>query len=148
MSPEKFAQQYPTGKIPRNSPGYNKTFICRRACNTRTATYTPEFIWEDIYHGRERDVAELVQFVEKGTQSTRRRTKRADDPSESAYVERRETNDDDVFSDDAGPAVAITPRKKPKTSRITTPSSRRYVRFFVHICYLKLIRIPVPAGSS
>ena len=132
MSAERFSQQYPAGKVHWSSPGYNKTFICRRGCNTRTATYTPEFIWEDIYRGREQDVAELVQFVKRGTQSTRRGTKRADSPAESAYVVgHRENNDEDDFSDNTAPTVAVTPRKKQKTARITTPSSRKYVPLFL-----------------
>ena len=128
MSPERFSQKYPTGKIPRSSPGHNKTFVCRRGCNTRTATYTPEFVWEDVYHGKEQDVFELIEFVKRGTQSTRRRTKRDDDLTESAYeADHRDANDDDDFPDATTRPTAVTPRKKQKTSRITTPSSRRYV---------------------
>ena len=43
--------KYPSGKIPRSSAEYGKSFICRRGCNTRTATYTEEFVWEEIYQG-------------------------------------------------------------------------------------------------
>lgn len=135
LSADTFARDYPTGKIPRNSPGYNKTFVCRRGCNTRTATYTPEFVWEDIYQGREEDIADLVEFVKKGTQSTRRRPKRDEDPTtDSAYIAGRHDPDDDGnFSDDATRKVAVTPRKKQKTARIVTPSSRRYVQNFASI---------------
>lgn len=131
MSADKFAREYPTGKIPRNSQGYNKTFVCRRGCNTRTATYTPEFRWEDVYRGREEDIAGLVEFVEKGTQSTRRRPKRDKDYTvESAYIADKQDPDEDDgnFSDSGARKVAVTPRKKQKTTRIVTPSSRRYVQ--------------------
>ncbi|KAK7757862.1 Origin recognition complex, subunit 1 [Diatrype stigma] len=130
MSADKFAREYPTGKIPRNSQGYNKTFVCRRGCNTRTTTYTPEFRWEDVYRGREEDIAGLVEFVEKGTQSTRRRPKRDNDYAvESAYTAERQDPDEDDgnFSGKGTRKVAVTPRKKQKTTRIVTPSSRRLV---------------------
>ncbi|RYP38954.1 hypothetical protein DL767_002393 [Monosporascus sp. MG133] len=130
MSPERFAREYPTGKVPRSSPGYNKTFICRRGCNTRTTTYTPEFTWEDIYRGTEEGIAELVDFLAKETQSTRRRRPRRDDDAamESAYIaDRHEPDEDGSFSDDVTRKAAATPRKKQKTTRIITPSNRRVV---------------------
>ncbi|XP_044714790.1 origin recognition complex subunit 1 [Hirsutella rhossiliensis] len=40
-----------SGKVARHLPDFGRTFICRRGCNTRTATYTDEFVWEDIYRG-------------------------------------------------------------------------------------------------
>jgi origin recognition complex subunit 1 len=52
MSEATFKSKYPNGKVPRKSNEYGKAFICRRGCNTRTCTYTDEFVWEDIYRGR------------------------------------------------------------------------------------------------
>ncbi|RYP45450.1 hypothetical protein DL768_008201 [Monosporascus sp. mg162] len=129
MSPERFAREYPTGKVPRSSPGYNKTFICRRGCNTRTTTYTPEFTWEDLYRGTEEGIAELVDFLAKETQSTRRRRPKRDDAAmESAYIaDRHEPDEDGSFSDDVTRKAATTPTKKQKTTRIITPSNRRVV---------------------
>ncbi|EMR69181.1 putative origin recognition complex subunit 1 protein [Eutypa lata UCREL1] len=103
LSANKFARDYPTGKAPRNAQGCNKTF------------------------GREGDIADLVEFVKKGTQSTRRRPKRDDNPNmDSAYIAgRRDPDEDGNFSDDAIRKVTVTPKKKQKTTRVVTPSSRR-----------------------
>ena len=75
MSAAAFSRKFPTGKIPRSSPFYNKTFICRRGCNARTTTYTSEFIWENIFSGSSEDIAQLKRLVESGTKSTRRQPK-------------------------------------------------------------------------
>ncbi|ORY56681.1 origin recognition complex subunit 1 [Pseudomassariella vexata] len=129
MSPEKFAQKYPGGKIPRNSPGHNKTFVCRRGCNLRTTSYTEEFVWEDMYNGREEDVLALLEFVEKKTKSTRRKRK-VEPALETDFVE----GDDEVDVDDecqvqrrGGQHEAVTPRKRQKTTKIVTPSNRKVV---------------------
>ncbi|KAI1765999.1 P-loop containing nucleoside triphosphate hydrolase protein [Hypoxylon sp. FL1150] len=127
MSYQNFLQQYPTGKIPRTSPGYNKTFVCRRGCNTRTSTYTDEFLWEDVYSGREEDIADLLELVRSGTKSTRRRRSRDDPVVEADYDATHQGRDDDYHSDDGVPRTVSTPRKKQKTTRVVTPSSRRVV---------------------
>lgn len=72
MSPAAFMAKYPGGKIPRTSRDYGKVFVCRRGCNTRTATYTNEFLWEDIFGGRE-DVYKLIELVKSETKATRKR---------------------------------------------------------------------------
>ena len=51
VSLQVFSQMYPNGKIPKGNPHYGKLFVCRRGCNTRTATYTDEFVWETVYQG-------------------------------------------------------------------------------------------------
>ncbi|KAF7551716.1 hypothetical protein G7046_g7646 [Stylonectria norvegica] len=80
-----FLANYPQGTIPRQSPDYGKTFVCRRACNTRTATYTDEFIWEEVYEGQS-SMSSLAEMVEAGTKATRRRRKaRSQSPQENAY---------------------------------------------------------------
>lgn len=128
LSREKYQQKYPNGKIPRNSPGHNKTFICRRGCNTRTATYTDEFVWEDIYHGKEEDIAQLLDFVESKTKATRRKRK-ADHPAqETAFlVDRDDYDHDEEGLDEPRKPTATTPRKRQKTTKISTPSNRRIV---------------------
>ncbi|KOS20782.1 Origin recognition complex subunit 1 [Escovopsis weberi] len=78
LSLDAFLQAYPSGKIPRSSPDHGRTFICRRGCNTRSATYTDEFVWEDIYSGPD-DIHELNDLIERGTKPTRRR-RRAQSP--------------------------------------------------------------------
>ncbi|KAI1407464.1 P-loop containing nucleoside triphosphate hydrolase protein [Hypoxylon sp. FL1857] len=127
MSQQEFSRKYPSGKIPRNSPGYNKTFICRRGCNTRTSTYTDEFVWEDVYSGKEEDIGDLLELVQSGTRSTRKRRNQDISTHEADYATTQLEQDDDYHSDDAARRVVTTPRKKQKTTRVVTPSNRRVV---------------------
>ena len=115
MSLDTFRKKYPNGKVPRKDAG--KVFVCRRGCNTRTATYTEEFIWEDIYSGTEEDIFRLVDLVKGGTKATRRR-RQPKEASPDAY--------DFVDDGDAEIVQRRTP-KKPRTHDATTPSSRRSV---------------------
>ncbi|KAK1239591.1 hypothetical protein MKX07_001045 [Trichoderma sp. CBMAI-0711] len=85
MSPEAFRRSYPSGKIPRNSPDYGKTFVCRRGCNTRSTTYTDEFVWEEVYQNGQ-DVLALLEMVEKGTRPTRRKTRAPSPPAGDTYL--------------------------------------------------------------
>lgn len=85
MSPAAFMAKYPGGKVPRASHDYGKVFVCRRGCNTRTATYTNEFVWEDVFGGRE-DIDRLIGLVKSQTKATRKRRrddKKEYDPSET-----------------------------------------------------------------
>ncbi|KAI2463655.1 P-loop containing nucleoside triphosphate hydrolase protein [Annulohypoxylon bovei var. microspora] len=123
MSQHEFLRQYPNGKIPRSSPGYNKTFICRRGCNTRTSTYTDEFAWEDAYSGKE-DIGDLLELVQSKTRSTRKR-RNHDISLEVDYVATQLEQDVDYHSDDAVRRTVTTPRKRQKTTRVVTPSNRR-----------------------
>lgn len=85
MSLDKFLGRYPSGKIPRSSPEFGKTFVCRRGCNTRTATYTSEFIWEEVYRGAQ-DLFTLMDLVENGTKATRKRRRaKSPSPQDDAY---------------------------------------------------------------
>lgn len=102
-----FLSKHPQGKIPRNSPDYGKTFVCRRGCNTRTATYTDGFIWEEVYQG-DNSVAKLVELVEAGTKQKRRRRVRSQSPQDGAYH----------------PPPPQTPSKTGR-SQPATPTSRR-----------------------
>ncbi|OAA39668.1 Origin recognition complex, subunit 1 [Metarhizium rileyi] len=86
MSLEAFLSKYPSGKIPRQSKDFGKTFVCRRGCNTRTATYTEEFIWEELYSSVD-DMFKLIDFIEKNTKAVRgRRTAREPSPQDAAYL--------------------------------------------------------------
>lgn len=139
MSHSAFSREFPTGKIPRSSPAYNKTFVCRRGCNARTTTYTHEFVWEDIFSGSSDDIAKLIQLVQSGTKSTRRQPKShhlTDDAALDYSPRKRRLNDvpeddetdiDDGFlsSENDTQSKTRTPRKRQKTSRVTTPSSRK-----------------------
>ena len=85
MSPAIFYARYPSGKVPRSSKEHGKVFVCRRGCNTRTATYTDEFEWESIYHGSE-DIPALIERVKSQTKATRKR-KREDHHQEAAATD-------------------------------------------------------------
>ncbi|KAM0486787.1 hypothetical protein ACHAPX_000050 [Trichoderma viride] len=85
MSQDAFLSAHPSGKISRNSPDFGKTFVCRRGCNTRSTTYTDEFVWEEIYENG--DVSALKDFVEKNTRATRRKTRAQSPPdAEGTYL--------------------------------------------------------------
>ncbi|KAI0531810.1 ATPase [Xylaria digitata] len=141
MSSAAFSHEFPTGKIPRSSSAYNKTFVCRRGCNTRTTTYTSEFIWEDIFSGSSEDITKLIRLVQSGTKSTRKQLKSHDttDDTTTEYTPRKrrlydvpedeETDNEDGFlsSEHETQSKLRTPRKKQKTSRVTTPSSRNRI---------------------
>ncbi|KAG6250564.1 hypothetical protein E4U23_001335 [Claviceps purpurea] len=104
---DSFLSAYPSGKIPRSSQAYGKTFVCRRGCNTRTATYTDEFVWEELYTGAA-DLFQLIEFVNKGTKAVRgRRKAREKSPPDTPYQPPQ------------------TPTKKGARSAVTTPQSRR-----------------------
>jgi origin recognition complex subunit 1 len=77
MSPGRFKELYPSGNISSRSKDYGKVFVCRRGCNVRTATYTEEFVWEDVYTGVE-DLDVLVEKITvetKASRKTKRKTK-------------------------------------------------------------------------
>ncbi|KAK1975512.1 ATPase [Colletotrichum cereale] len=124
LSHQEFFSKYPSGKVPRTSSDYEKTFICRRACNTRTATYTEEFVWEDIYDASEQGVYDLVEFVKSHTKSSRSHQPARDSTPEQTYTT------SDVILGARTPkrttkAEASTPRGRNGT--VTTPSSRRRI---------------------
>jgi origin recognition complex subunit 1 len=116
LSLEHFERLYPTGVVKKSSKDYGKIFVCRRGCNTRTTTYTPEFKWTDLYKGAE-DIDALVAFVESQTKATRRGGARP----------KKALQDIDEFvvpeSDDDG--IPKTPRKRRKLNDATTPTSTR-----------------------
>lgn len=84
ISLEAFRSKYPSGKVPRSSKDYGKIFLCRRGCNTRTAKYTEEFKWEDIYRGED-DLGDLIEMIRTQTKATRKRKR--EKPSEDDNVE-------------------------------------------------------------
>jgi origin recognition complex subunit 1 len=102
--------RYPSGKIPRKSKEYGRTFVCRRGCNTRTSTYTQEFNWEDIHHSTEEEVQQLIDQLEIDTKGSK--TKRP---------QKRIKDEEDFAGDFGGDYDIETPRKKQKISAISTP---------------------------
>ncbi|KAI9839916.1 MAG: hypothetical protein M1819_000108 [Sarea resinae] len=117
MSLESFLSRYPDRRVPKNAKEFGKTFICRRGCNTRTATYTDEFIWEDIYKGTEAHIFALIERIKSETKSTRkRRGKRSED----------DDNRDEFVQGDEPHCHPETPRKKRKLDSVSTPTSRHF----------------------
>ena len=131
MSQEEFTKLYPTGKVPRNSKDYGKTFVCRRGVNSRTATYTDEFKWKDVYGGKD-DMDRLTGLVENQTVRTRKR---------KAMKSIKECDVDGFVVDDDGDDPQ-TPRKRRKLAsgtatpskakqltprKVTTPSGRKII---------------------
>ncbi|KAG8675456.1 Origin recognition complex, subunit 1 [Fusarium poae] len=110
MSLDAFLSRYPQGRVPKSHPDYGKAFVCRRGCNTRTATYTDEFIWEEIYSGED-DLFALMDRIKAGTKATRRRRKaRSPSPTDDTYLP---------------PQAPQTPTKTGRGSVAATPTSRR-----------------------
>ncbi|KAI9827579.1 MAG: Origin recognition complex, subunit 1 [Thelocarpon impressellum] len=115
VSAATFLAKHPSGKVPRSSKDYGKIFVCRRGCNTRTATYTEEFDWEKIYTGTDEDIQSLIERVQSETKATRK--KRGEGKArEDTYIERDEDE------------VPETPRKKRRLTSASTPKSHHGVR--------------------
>ncbi|CAK7204738.1 Origin recognition complex, subunit 1 [Sporothrix eucalyptigena] len=148
MSPAVFRKKYPSGRVGRQNADYGKAFVCRRGCNTRTASYTDEFVWEELYNGTVEDIENLIEFVKTKTKATRkRRHTRAVSADPDDYVEGDENDDNDVDKEDKSYEeepdenefrtpkkkvkaidVATTPTTKPKSaSKLLTPSHRRII---------------------
>lgn len=114
MSLDTFLSRYPSGKIPRQSPDYGKTFVCRRACNTRTATYSDEFVWEETFQGVE-NLHSLIDLVKTSTKATRqRRRAKSQSPPDGAYLPPQTPTK-------AGRSAATTPQSRRTQA---TPGSR------------------------
>lgn len=109
LSEELFNKRHPNGKVPRASKDYGKVFICRRGANTRTATYTHEFKWEDVYHSRE-DLDDLIALIECQTEKTRKRKAAKDD---------KPHGEDDFVVEDEDNEQPHTPRKRRKLATAT-----------------------------
>ena len=110
-SEEKFLKRFPAGKVPRNNKSHGKVFVCKRGVNTRTTTYTNEFVWEDTYAGPDR-LDSLIELVESQTVKTRKRKAASKD-----------VDLDDFVAGDEDEDGLETPRKKRKlVSAASTPS--------------------------
>ncbi|KAF1972936.1 P-loop containing nucleoside triphosphate hydrolase protein [Bimuria novae-zelandiae CBS 107.79] len=115
VSHDVFKRLYPTGQVKKSSKDYGKIFVCRRGCNTRTTTYTPEFVWEDVYQGA-KDLAFLTEMVESQTKATRKRGRSRRDAADL---------DDFVAPDSDDDGAPKTPRKRRRLIDATTPTSTR-----------------------
>ncbi|KAE9979361.1 hypothetical protein BLS_009893 [Venturia inaequalis] len=112
MSPDRFKEKFPKGSVPKNSPLYGKVFICRRGVNSRTATYTEEFIWEETYSEYDH-LFDLEDLIKSQTKMTRKRGPKSKD------------HEDFVVEDDEDLDAPKTPKKKRKFNDATTPTSKR-----------------------
>lgn len=118
MSGEKFASLYPTGRVPKNSKDSGKIFVCRRGANIKTATYTEDFVWEDVFKSRKEDMDTLGELVESQTVKSRRRKPIKKRDEETYGLE-------DIDEEEGGDEPS-TPRKRRKvTSKTATPSKAK-----------------------
>lgn len=107
LSPAQYTKLYPAG-VSKKSREFGKVFVCRRGCNPRTATYTSEFNWDELYKGRETNIFRVGELVRKGTKATRGKNKpaaaaaaTAPEKPETRRKRRRKNSgsDDDAGSD-------------------------------------------------
>ncbi|KAJ4380799.1 Origin recognition complex, subunit 1 [Didymella sp. IMI 355093] len=116
MSPETFQKLHPAGTVKKSSKDYGKIFVCRRGCNTRTTTYTPEFKWENVYSGAD-DISSLIELVESQTKATRK--------GPSRPKRQQEDLENFVIPDSEEDGAPKTPRKRRKLIEAATPTSTR-----------------------
>ncbi|KAF2832885.1 P-loop containing nucleoside triphosphate hydrolase protein [Ophiobolus disseminans] len=116
LSADDFERLHPTGQVKKSSKDYGKVFVCRRGCNTRTTTYTHEFVWRDVYKGAD-DIDALVNLVETQTKATRRGPGRPKKPQQDI--------DEFVVPDSDDDGMPKTPRKRRKLNDAITPTSTR-----------------------
>jgi origin recognition complex subunit 1 len=143
LSLKDYHARYPSGKVPRGSKDYGKVFICRRGCNVRTATYTEEFVWDEIYTG-EADIDALVEAIKTGTKASRKRKRDTDSNTkadkDTDFNPTREARTADDYNNDDDLLLLQTPTKKRKyTARndltprgtkptpLTTPTHKRVI---------------------
>jgi origin recognition complex subunit 1 len=113
MSMEEFSKKYPSGKVPRRSKEFGKVFVCRRGCNTKTTTYTDEFVWEDLYQGMD-DLESLQSLLKQITRAPRRNR---------LPKQRSPDNDYSLDKDGDEPRDMRTP-KRARFRDATTPGSK------------------------
>ena len=145
VSPGEFHRRYPTGKVPRSSPDFNRIFVCRRGANLRTATYTSEFVWEHVYNGTEGYIESLRAKIEAETKATRKRKGLGDDPKRATddtdYVAAHDCDEENYDQpprtprkrrklDNAPATPKSTQKKQPFTprSKFSTPTHKRIVQ--------------------
>ncbi|KAI9727507.1 MAG: Origin recognition complex, subunit 1 [Chrysothrix sp. TS-e1954] len=127
LGPAEFTRRYPGGKVPRGSEEVGRVFVCRRGCNTRNVTYTEEFVWEDVYRGRE-DLGGLRGMVEEGT----RTGKKAGEVVRGLKRKAQGGGDGDgdgefvvKAAEGEGEEGPKTPRKRRRVGDVETPKSKR-----------------------
>lgn len=157
-------KKYPKGEIPKSSKDLHREFVCRKGLQSRTITYTPEFIWEDMYQGTEDSMTRLLQFVDDETMAPKndrkrkassavKKSKKKPNYKEKFKVESDEDSEHENVheyeSESGSEAEEVeTPRKRRKTtnhstprkprtpSKFMTPSHKRLVQTQQHLCFV------------
>ncbi|CAK7228648.1 Origin recognition complex, subunit 1 [Sporothrix curviconia] len=143
MSPAVFQKRYPSGRVGRQNKDYGKSFVCRRGCNTRTASYTDEFVWEELYDGTVGAIEHLVEFVKTKTKATRKKRQARrdlgadgerrrgkgvldDDDNDGDDNDDGDADDNDKnYEEEPGETAFQTPKKRAKTyNAATTPTTK------------------------
>lgn len=111
LSKDAFLREYPGGAPPKSKSAaslYGKSILCRRGVKQRTLRFTEEIVWDEIYNGPE-DLLSLIDWVKEQTKGKQPRREGDHD-----YKERKEVGED---------ATPATPRKRKKTTAVSTPKS-------------------------
>jgi origin recognition complex subunit 1 len=126
-SAEAYLAKYPSGRIPRGSKDYGKTFICRRGCDTRSTTYTAEFVWEDVFRGAEADIYSLIERIKSETKPTRKRRydRSAIDDGDEFTVGNGQNFTHETPTKKQKTSVTYTPRKLQSQPKLVTPTHKR-----------------------
>ncbi|KAJ8612980.1 hypothetical protein MRB53_037188 [Persea americana] len=132
LSAHEFSRRYPSGRIPKTSKDYGTTFVCRRGCNARTATYTQEFDWAETFRGPG-DIEALKERIESQTKSTRKR--KATALSKSKDLDGFVIDDDD----DEGALGPKTPSKRRKLNDGGTPRSKTSARQYTTPTHRRIV---------
>ncbi|RPA98322.1 P-loop containing nucleoside triphosphate hydrolase protein [Choiromyces venosus 120613-1] len=127
------------GRAKKKSKEYGKVFVYRRGCNPRNATYTPEFVWEEVWKGREMDITAIGEMVYHGTKVVKMRENKPAAAAGQRRAKRHKAGGsgddgewdrelDGVLADDQDfsrrTKAPRTPSRKRKSSSITTPTRR------------------------
>ena len=115
LSKKAFDKKYHTGTIPKKSKDFSSTFFCRRACDNQTTRYSDEINWEDFPRNNEGELMLLLHRVETITKGAGKRRS----------VKNTKEDDDFRGGDPDDEEILRTPRKKQKTSGISTPKKIR-----------------------
>lgn len=119
LSQKVYNERYPNG-VNKKSKEYGKVFICRRACNPRTAIYTEELDWDDLYKGRDTDIDYIIDFIPQRLKELRFEMleEKKKPAKEEDYVYTGGSDNERDFVD----GIPQTPKKRRKLATARTPS--------------------------